>query len=400
MPALASMSRLLPWALIVTAALALGACSRPAPAPEPVRAVRTLTVERQAAQGQIEFAAEIRARAETRLSFRVAGKLTQRLADLGDSVRAGQVLARLDAQDLRQNQDAALSALSAAQANLALAEADLKRFRDLRAQGFIGEAELERRETTYKAARAQAEQARSQATVQGNLTGYAVLKADAAGVVTGVEAEPGQVLAAGSPVLRLALDGPRDAVFAVPEDKAAWARALAGRPGVVTVRPWGGGAPVPAVIREVAAAADPATRTFLVKADVGRADLRLGQTAQVAVATPQREGVVRLPLQALVERQGETLVWLLDTGTMTVGLRKVRVDGAEGNEALVVDGLAPGQMVVTAGVHVLTPGQKVRLYREPGAPAAAPPAATPPATPPATAPAVAPPASAAPVARS
>jgi RND family efflux transporter MFP subunit len=354
-----------------TLALLLSACARPEPAPEPVRAVRTLTVATGSAQAQVVYAGEVRARAETRLAFRVAGKLTRRLADLGDTVRAGQVLAQLDAEDLRQNHAAAGAALAAAEANLAQAEADLKRFADLRAQGFIGAAELERRETAVKAARAQAEQARSQAAVQGNLTAYASLKADAGGVVTAVDAEPGQVLAAGAPVLRLALDGPRDAVFAVPEDQVRAMRALTGRSGVLSVLPWGGGAALPAVVREVAAAADPATRTFLVKADVGRADLRLGQTVRVALSSSPRTDVVRLPLQSLVERQGATQVWLLDTQTMTVALQPVRIEGADGNEALVVEGLTPGQVVVTAGVHVLTPGQKVRLYREPGAGTAA-----------------------------
>lgn len=359
----------------IVAALAgaalLAACTKAPPPAEPVRAVRVQTVGADSVAATQEFAAEIRARTESRLSFRVGGKLVRRHVDLGEAVRAGQPLARLDAQDLRLGQDAARAALAAAQVGFDQADADFKRFRELREQGFISSAELERRETALKSARAQLEQARAQAGVQGNQAGYATLLADAAGVVTGIDAEPGMVVAAGAPVLRLAHDGPRDAVFAVPEDQLTRLRAAAAQPGALTVRLWGADAPpLAATLREVAAAADPVTRTFLVKADVGRTEARLGQTATVVLKARNGSAAIKLPLAAVFEQQGRSTVWLLDRASMTVRAQPVEVGAAEGNHVVVARGLEPGAVVVTAGVHVLSPGQRVKLYEDAGALAA------------------------------
>ena len=353
---------------------ALAACSKPEPVADPIRAVRTQTVTAQSAGGVTEYAAEVRARTESRLSFRVGGKMLRRAVDLGDVVKAGQVLAQLDPQDLKLGQDAALATVAVARVNLDQAAADFKRYKDLRDQGFISSADLERREATVKSAQAQVDQARAQANVQGNQARYASLLADAAGVITGVDVEPGMVVSAGTPVLRLAHDGPRDVVFAVPEDKVGLISALAAQPGRFKVRLWGATAePLTATIREVAAAADPVTRTFLVKADVGTGvanGVRLGQTATVLVDLPQATGVTKLPLSALREEQGRTTVWLVDRATMTVKVQPVQLAGADGNDAVITAGLAPGMVVVTAGVHVLTPGQKVKFYVDPGAPPA------------------------------
>lgn len=351
----------------------LVACNPPPTQQEPIRAVRSLVVQSGETALQNEYAAEIRARTESRLSFRVGGKLVRRPVDVGDLVKAGQVLAQIDASDLRLGQDAARASVSAAETQLALNEAEYKRYKELRDQGFISGLELERREAALKASRAQAEQARAQASVQGNQAGYAVLVADVSGVVTAVDAEPGAVLSAGTPVLRVAQDGPRDVVFSVPEDRLPALRALLGKPGAVKMRPWGSDASLPATVREVAAAADPMTRTFLVKADVGRTDLRLGQTATVLIDTPAVPGVFKLPLPAVFEQGGKSQVWIVEPGKLTVRAQPVAVVGAEGNLALVAAGLANGQRVVTAGVHALTPGQQVRLYIEPvAAPGAAP----------------------------
>ncbi|MDP2007516.1 MAG: efflux RND transporter periplasmic adaptor subunit [Rubrivivax sp.] len=361
-------------ASLLALVMALAACSRPAPAPEPVRAVRTLTVAADSAAGTREYAAEVRARTESRLGFRVAGKMVARTAELGQQVRAGQVLARLDAADLKLGQDAALAASRAAQSNYELAAAEFKRYQELRAQGYISGLELERREAALKAQQAQRDQALAQAGVQGNQAAYAVLTATAAGVITGVDADVGAVLGVGAPVLRLAHDGPRDAVFAVPEDSLSAMRAYLGKPGAVKVLPWGASVALPATVREVAAAADPSTRTYLVKADLGAAAVQLGQTVSVLVELPRLQGIARLPLAAVMQHQGRTAVWLVDTASMTVSVQPVVVAGADGNTVIVAAGLDPGQVVVTAGVHVLTPGQKVKFYVAPTAAAAAAPA--------------------------
>ena len=352
---------------VLVAALLVTSCSRQEAAPEPIRAVRTMTVITDSAGGRHEYAAEIRARTESRLGFRVGGKIARRNVELGDSVKAGQVLAQLDPQDLKLNQEAARAALSAAQVNHEQAVADFRRFRELKDQGFIGAADLERRETTLKAAQASLEQARAQAALQGNQATYSTLAADAPGVITGVEGEPGMVVGAGTWVVRLAHDGPRDVVFAVPEDKLGLLRGAGSKPGALRVRLWSGSELLPASLREVSAAADPATRTFLAKADVGGAPVKLGQTATVLLELPATTGVTRLPLAAVALFQGKTVVWLLDKATLTVRPQVVDVAGADGNSVVVAAGLSPGQVVVTAGVHMLTAGQKVKLYVEPAA---------------------------------
>jgi RND family efflux transporter MFP subunit len=360
-----------PYVLALATAGLLAACSKHEPPPEPVRAVRTMTISNDTAGGVHEFAAEVKARTESRLSFRVGGKLVRRAVELGDTVKAGQVLAQLDPQDLRLGQDAARAALTSAQANYEQTAADYKRFKDLRDQGFISAADLERRETALTAAKATLDQAKAQAGVQTNQAAYATLVADAPGVITGVDADPGTVVGAGTPVLRLAHDGPRDVVFSVPEDQVGSLRPLVGSQGALKVKLWGENTALPATVREVAAAADPVTRTFLVKADIGRAQARLGQTAAVMMELPKMVGITKLPLTAVMEQQGRTSVWLVDKSTMTVKAQPIQVAGAEGNTVLVNGGLAPGQVVVTAGVHVLNPGQKVKFYVEPSSAALA-----------------------------
>lgn len=352
--------------LLLTLPLALTfGCSKPPAAAEPERAVRTQVVGASAASNKHEYAGEVKARVESRLSFRVGGKLLSRAVNLGDAVKAGQLLARLDAQDLKLAEAAAAAAVAAARTNRDQAGADYKRFVDLQRQGFISAAELERRDSTFKAAQAQLEQAKAQADVQGNQAGYAQLLADAAGVVTSVDAEPGQVLTAGTLVLRVALDGPRDVVFSVPEDQVARVKAAASQADALKLRLWGSTATAPLKLREVSAAADPTTRTFLIKADAAKLDVKLGQSATVLLELPQVAGVVKLPLAAVLQQSGKSSVWVLDPASMTVKPQPVVVGGADGNEVVILGGITPGQEVVVAGVHVLAPGQKVKRYVSP-----------------------------------
>lgn len=362
--------RLLLAASAIAVLIPLSACSRHEAAPEPVRAVRTMTLGADSAGGTHEYAAEVRARVESRLGFRVAGKLLSRSAEVGQRVQAGQVLAQIDTADLKLAQDAAAAGARAAQTNYELAAAEFKRYKELREQGFIGALDLERREATLKAQKAVLDQAQAQARAQANQASYGALLAPAAGVVVGVDAEVGAVLAAGAAVVRVAQDGPRDAVFAVPEDQLPAMRALLGKAGALKVIPWGATAALPATVREIGAAADPSTRTFLVKADIGSAALQLGQTASVVIDLPQQAGISKLPLSAVTQQQGQTAVWLVDRASMTVKVQPINVAGADGNSVVVAGGLSPGMIVVTAGVHALSPGQKVAFYEAP--PAASP----------------------------
>jgi membrane fusion protein, multidrug efflux system len=340
----------------------LAACSKPAPAPEPIRAVKVITVGTAPVVSRYEFAGEIRAQLESRLGFRVGGKIIRRQAEVGQRVKAGQLLAELDPQDYRLAADAARAQVAAAQTNRDLASTDFKRYQELKNQNFISGAELERRESTLKAAEAQLQQARSQLAVQGNQAKYASLVSDVAGIVTAVEAEPGQVVAAGTPVVRIAADGPRDAVFSVPEDKVA---ALAqGAP--VKIRIWSQNRETTGKVREIAAGADPQTRTFAVKVslDAGEA-LALGSTVYV-IPDLRKLGsfqVIKLPTTALRQDGDATAVWVLDQASMTVNSQIIQVATADGNDVVVAGGLQPGALVVSAGVHVLSPGQKVSIYQ-------------------------------------
>ncbi|WP_119966115.1 efflux RND transporter periplasmic adaptor subunit [Simplicispira lacusdiani] len=363
----ASAAALRTVALLAGAGL-LAACTPPAPPPEPVRAVKLLTVGAEPLLAAQEYAGEVRARVESRLGFRVGGKIVQRPAALGERVQAGQLLAQLDPQDYQLAAAAARAQVSAAQTQHDLAAAEFKRFAALKEQNFISGAELERREASLKAARATLEQARAQASAQGNQAGYTRLVADGAGVVTGIDAEPGQVVASGAPVVRIALDGPRDVVFAVPEDKVA--RLKEGQ--AVAVRSWAGGEPLQGRVREVAASADPVTRTFTVKVGIDAASAPpLGSTAYVAPEALGHAGVaaLKLPTTALRQEGQATAVWVYEADKGTVRSQPVQVATADGNEAVIVGGLAPGMQVVSTGVHVLTPGQKVAVYQQKSAPA-------------------------------
>lgn len=357
-------------ALVVALAF-LAACSKPTPPAEPVRAVKVITVASDSIRSGAEYSAEVRPRVESRLGFRVSGKLLRRMVDVGQHVRAGEALAQLDAQDFKLSVDAARAQLAAALANRDLAGADFKRFKDLRDQNFISAAELERREVTLKSAQSQVEQAQAQLAGQSNQSGYTTLLADAAGVVTSVDAEPGQVLAAGTPVVRIAQDGARDVVFAVPEDKVVKIKLGS----AVTVRAWASQTVAQAKVREISASADPVTRTFTVKAALASADAwPLGSTVVAVAQALDRSGpvFVKLPTSALQHDGDTAAVWLVERASMTVRLQPIAIATADGNEVVVASGLQPGMEVVVAGVHVLSPGQKVTIYQEKASVAASP----------------------------
>ncbi len=345
----------------------VAACSQPEPPPEPVRAVKLLTVGASELQTVQEYAGEVRAGVESRLGFRVAGKLVERPVQLGQRVQAGQVLAQIDPQDYQLSAAAARAQVAAAQTQYDLAAADYQRYGKLREQNFISGAELERRETTLKAARSSLQQAQAQAQAQGNQAQYTRLQADASGVVTGIDAEPGQVLAAGTPVVRLAHDGARDVVIAVPEDKVT--RLQPGQP--VQVRAWSTDESLPGTVREVAASADPVTRTFTVKVKIDPASAPpLGSTVHVVPQALAAKGAqaIKLPTTALRQEGQATAVWVYEADKGTLRSQVVQVATADGNEAVIVGGLTPGMQVVSTGVHVLTPGQKVVVYQEKTAP--------------------------------
>lgn len=362
MKSVLSLKSLAAGLLLLAAGLLLSACSKPPAVEEPVRAVKVLTVGVQSMQSGAEFAGEVRARVESRLGFRVGGKLIERTVELGQHVRAGQLLARLDPQDYELAVAAARAQLALVASNRDLAAADFQRFKELREQNFISSAELERRHANLKVAQAQFAQAEAQLFNQRNQASYTHLTADVAGVVTAVEAEAGQVVAAGAPVVRMAQDGPRDVLFAVPEDKVAALKL--GSP--VQVRVWPAGTLLQGVVHEVAASADPVTRTFTAKVALGsHAVPALGSTVTVLAQALQHSGepVVKLPTTALRQDGKSSAVWVLDPVRLTVRLQAVEVAAVDGNQVVLASGLQPGMQVVATGVHVLSPGQTVTIYQ-------------------------------------
>jgi RND family efflux transporter MFP subunit len=336
-----------------------------------LRAVKVFTVTGGALNVGADYSAEVRAQVESRLGFQVAGKLLQRNTELGQRVTAGQWLALLDGRDYQLAAQAAAAQVVAAQSQRDLAAADFKRFEALKTQNFISGAELERRDATLKAADAALNQAKAQAQAQSNQAGYARLTASHAGVITAIEAEVGQVVSAGQPVLRLAHDGPRDAVFAVSE-QLAFALKIGQR---MTATLLSTGQPLKGQIRELAASADPVTRTYAVKLALdGSANLPLGATVNVHAAplSGSQAEVIKLPTSALRQEGAGSAVWVLNEASMTVNLTPVQVATVDGNQVVIGGGLQVGQKVVSAGVHVLTPGQKVTVYVAPADKAAAP----------------------------
>ena len=337
--------------------LLLAACTDKPAKTEDIRPVRVLVVAPSGAKSQIELAGEVQPRYESRLGFRVGGKVIARKVDVGTVVKRGQLLMQLDASDFQLAQAQAKASVSAADSTLSLAQAELNRYRELRQKNFVSQAVLESKEAAYKAALANHEQATVGLKVQANQSSYTSLIADADGVVTGIEAEVGQVVSPGLPVVRIARTGEKEVRVSIPEDQVAKLK----RVSDVTVRTWAN--PELALegrLRELSPVADPATRTFTAKIALPKAgsEIQLGMTATVAFATEAAPGI-RLPMTALFNHKEKTVVWVVEQGA--VKLVMVDVAGAIGNEIVIASGLAPSQVVVTAGVNLLREGQKVTV---------------------------------------
>jgi RND family efflux transporter MFP subunit len=342
----------------------LAACSKDAPPPDDVRPVRALTLAVGGAQSSTEFSGDVRPRYESRLGFRVAGKISARKVDVGSSVKRGTLLMQLDPQDLRLGQAQAQANLRAAQTNADLARAELKRYQDLRSQNFVSQAVLDQKVAASRSSQASVEAARAQLNEQANQTGYASLVSDTDGVVTGIDAEVGQVVAAGTPVVRVARTDEKEVVIGVPEDQVDELR----QAGDVKVRLWADpNRSMPGKIREISPVADPATRTYTVKVSIPEAEeVRLGMTAVVDIVRQAGAGAatqLRAPLSSLVQHKGASSVWVIENanGAQQVRLQPVQVGGVAGNDVLLSGGVRPGQTIVTAGVNLLKNGQKVKI---------------------------------------
>lgn len=360
----------------------LSACKEAPVAAEEVRSVRTLVVAPGASEMRNTFAGEVRPRYESSLGFRVAGKIEARKVNVGDRVEQGALLMQLDPRDLVLNEASSRATVAAQEAQVAQELADLGRYRKLLQTGFISDAEFARQRSKLATAEAQLASIKAQARVSGNQIGYAQLRADAAGVITAIDAEVGQVVGAGQIVVRLARAGAMEIAANVPEQLVQSLKPEA----PVQVSLWTLDRRVFAGrIREIASAADPATRTYALRVTVSDPppEMQLGMTASISIAGPPLPPLIHVPLAAYIEQQGVHGVWVVDEAASVVRFRPVQLVGFDGNEALIGTGLAPGERVVTAGAPLLRDAQKVRLMGD-----AAPPSANP-AQPP-TVPAAAP----------
>lgn len=360
-PIAAVRTRFIAHVLAASATAALLAACRPeaeTPPPE-IRPVRTVTIAPRNAGVPVVLTGRIQARDEAALAFRISGRMTERPVNLGDRVEPGQLVARLDPQNERNAVRAAEAHLSGAQGQLTNARANLRRQESLAAKGFIARAELDRAQETFQTAQAQVDAARAQLKVAEDQVEFTELKADAEGVLIAIGAEPGEVVQAGRMIVQLARQGGRDAVFDVPSQVIRTAPA----DPEITVWPIDEpSAKAVGHVREVAPQADPVTRTFRVR--VGLVDpppaIRLGATVTGQMVVDSGV-VIEIPATALTQNNQHPAVWLVDPETSTVSLRNVDVLRFDPSAVVISKGLAPGDIVVTAGVQALYPGQKIRL---------------------------------------
>jgi RND family efflux transporter MFP subunit len=346
-----------PLSLLAAGLLLAGCEANTAPALKAERPVQVQHVAFEHRDIAREFVGVVRARYETDLGFRVAGKIVRRVVNVGDAVHAGDVVAHLDPGDLRLQLESAEAELAAATSNQAQAAADLGRYTTLRERGYASIADFDRKKATKDEAEGRLERARRALELARNQLGYADLKADADGVITATLAEPGQVVAIGQAVARLAHRGEKEAVVALPETWLGEARRSA-----ATVRLWSDrDRSFGAHLRELSPQADPATRTYAARFTIDRADdtVAFGMTATVTLSHAADVRVARLPLSAILNRGTGPSVYLVDEES-ALQLRPVTVASFTEDTALVTGGLRDGDKVVTLGVQKLEAGLAVR----------------------------------------
>jgi membrane fusion protein, multidrug efflux system len=339
-------------------AATVAGCNEPAPSAPQIRPVRTVTVEQRAEGETVSLTGHVRARDQGSVAFRIDGRAIERPVSVGDVVRAGQVIARLDPLNQENMLRSAQANLSAAEAVLTQTRQNFWRQQELLRQGWTPRARFDDAQQAMQTAEAQVSSAQAQLRIAQDQLGYTVLRADAAGAITATGAEPGEVIRAGQMIAQLAQEGGRDAVFDVPE---VLIRTAPRDPEVQVVLGDDPNIRATGHVREVSPQADPATRTFQVK--VGISDppeaMRLGSTVTGRIQLAAPAGV-QLPASALTEANGRPAVWVYDPSSQSVALRSVDVARYDPASAVISQGLQPGEVVVTAGAQVLRPGQKVR----------------------------------------
>jgi membrane fusion protein, multidrug efflux system len=352
------MTLLRAFALSLPAVL-LAACSSKQPAADDVRVVRTTTVTADDGSNRSDYSGEVRARYESTVGFRIAGRISQRLVEVGSRVRRNQPIAKLDAIDTELNVGSARAQLASVRSEHAQIELDFQRAQRLFERRFISQAEFDRDRVQMESSRAKLTAAEAEFALASNQHSYTVLLAPQDGVVTELRAEAGEVVQAGQAIATIAADGEREVVVGVPESRLEEIRAARQLQVELWARP---GKLYAGRVRELAPMTDSATRQYTARVTIVDADpaVELGMTAHVRLAGQSAADIYRLPLTALYQKNGKSFVWIVAPDSSLVHSREVQVADVAQDAVVIASGIEAGDTVVTAGVHLLFEGQHVR----------------------------------------
>ncbi|UXI69026.1 efflux RND transporter periplasmic adaptor subunit [Tahibacter amnicola] len=343
---------------LIASTIWLAGCSTRAEVQDPIRPAIVAQPDTAAAQAGTIYSGDVKARYESALGFRVGGKIKRRYVDVGAHVKAGDLIAELDPQDLNLQASSARAGVAAAEADLAMAKAERDRYNALRGKNFVSETQFDAVDNRLKAATARATEARAALNVAQNQAGYTALKADQDGVITTITAEAGQVVGPGQTIATLARNGEREVEISVPEGRIANYQ----KDQPATIELWAeSGKYLTGTLREIAPDADATTRTYRVRVALGgdSASVKLGQTARVYFADSTGGDAHTVPLSALYEKDGKPAVWKLDPATRQVHLNPVTVAAYREQGVVLQAGVEAKDWIVIAGVHKLREGQAV-----------------------------------------
>jgi len=345
---------------VVFLPLALAGCSDEKVTEVPARPVKVMVVPKPVTERALAYSGVIAPRIESTLGFRVPGKIMERFVNVGDTVKAGQKIAQLDEKDLKLAENSARASVAAAKTRFGVASDALNRAKFLKPNGFIAQSAVDQRQLEFDSAQSALNSARDQLDQAINATSYALLLADKDGIVTSVRAEPGQVVGAGQAVITLAHSDDIEASVAIPEQEIIKLKegerasiSLWSAPDIMSE----------GKIREIAGAANPASRTYAVRVTITNPvpEMRIGMTAAVTFRVPQDTPAVIVPVTALAGEGGKTIAFVASQDTQTVARRDIETGRLSDEGVRVKAGLKPGDILVTAGVQFLEDGMKVRL---------------------------------------
>lgn len=355
-----SCTRMSSFTFLAAALLALAACSEEkAETREILRPVKVVEIAQANDTRTLDYSGSVRARVEMNLGFRISGKISGRLVDIGEKVKSGDLLARIDPADYELAVQSARASLDAAERQVETAELARNRAEQLFVKNVSPKSQLEQAQLSYDQAVATRDTARSALDQAKNQVSYTDLKSDQNGIVTAINADVGQVVGSGTPVVTVAVDGEKEVLVAVPESDIAQFK-----PGkIVAAKFWSDAAlTLRGRVREVAGSADQQSRTFAVRISLPNdPKVLLGMTANIEASADSARQLVSIPLSALTKKDDQPIVWTVDRAAATVHSRPVKIADFVGDGVRIAEGLKPGDVVVSAGTQFMTEGLKVKL---------------------------------------